>query len=442
MKKKIISAIMIFSLLSGLLIPIAAARGPSASGNTDYTIVNPYDCVDFDTWDYYKANLHTHSVASDGDFSITDFVGEYYKRGYDIIAMTDHGVINRGLNKPRKTNGIFNYFRKADPMSDADYERITSGSDRGGRGMTEVRGGIEINMAVLSKTHVNGYFTEYGQGVWGKENDYRTAPAMIEKQGGYSVLNHVGDWVNSNNFPERSHMDMYIAYFANIFNDFHSCLGMEIINNSDSVSRADRALWDELLQVVIPTGRNIIAFADDDSERMSDVGNSFEYFLLPKNTEDNIKSAMKQGNFFACSKYIKYTDGTPDFVGTGEVPLAKNIIVNQADNTIEVVPDSTRDCKKIKWIANGEVVGTDYKIDLNDIEDKLGCYIRFQLEGDGGVTYSQAFELKYDGRVDKPIPQENPFFKTEFGKMFLSIYHSIPFGIIQVIVEKIGLAFK
>ena len=54
---------------------------------------------------------------------------------------------------------------------------------------------------------------------------------------------------------------------------------MEIINNTDAVTRADRALWDELLQVVIPTGRNIIVFADDDSEYVSDVGRSFEYFF-------------------------------------------------------------------------------------------------------------------------------------------------------------------
>lgn len=429
------SAAVIFTAASPLVASYAA-------DGIDYTIVNPYDCVDWDNWDYYKANLHTHSNASDGDYSITEMVQLYYDRGYDILAMTDHGVINHGWNKPRKTNGVFNFFRKSEPMTDEDYKRITTGSDRGGRGMTDIRNGIEINMAVITKTHVNGYFTNCGQAVWGKENDYRTAVANVERAGGFTVLNHVGDWVNSNNYPERSHQDFYISYFANIFKDYKTCLGMEIINNSDNVTRADRALWDELLQVVIPTGRNIIAFADDDSERLSDIGNSFEYFLLPENNEGNVKQAMQTGNFFSCSRFQKYTDGTPDFVGNGEVPLVKNIKVDQKENTVELMLDESRDCKSVKWISNGEVFSTDTKIDLNDFEDKLGCYIRFELLGEGGATYSQAFELKYDGREEKEIPAMPAIFQSPLGDIFTKVIRSLPFGIIQFLVEKIEGLFR
>lgn len=435
--KKLIAGFLSATLLTVATAPVISAAVPE---DIDYTVVNPYACVDWDTWDYYKANLHTHSNASDGDLSITDMVSLYYEKGYDILCMTDHGVINYGWNKPRKTNGVFNYFRKCVPMSDEDYTRITTGSDRGGRGMIDIPQGIEINMAVLSKTHVNGYFTEYGQGEWGIENDYRTAAAKIDELGGYSVLNHVGDWVNSNNFPERSHWDGYIEYFANIFNDYRSCLGMEIINNTDNVTRADRALWDELLQVVIPQGRNIIAFADDDSEAIGDVGRSFEDFVLPANTVENVKQGMVNGNFFACSKFKKYTDGTPDFEGTGEVPRVSNIIVDENEDTIELVLDQTRDCSSVKWIANGEVVSNSLKVDLDELSDKLGCYIRFELAGEGGITYSQAFELKYEGRKDKPLPERSWIFDTTIGKAFMAVYHSLPFGLVQLIIEKVGLA--
>ncbi len=435
--KKVLSVLTCATLLFTVSSPLMSAY---AAGETDYTIVNPYDCVDWDKWDYYKANLHTHSVASDGDLSITDMVQLYYELGYDILAMTDHGVINEGWNKPRQTNGIFNYFRKAEPMSDEDYRRITTGSDRGGRGMIDITHGIEMNMAVMTKTHVNGYFTDYGQAVWGNENDYRSSVAAVDRYGGFTVLNHVGDWVNSNNFPERSHQDFYISYFANIFKDYKSCLGMEIINNTDSVTRADRALWDELLQVVIPTGRNIIVFADDDSEYVSDVGRSFEYFLLPENTEENVKEAMQTGNFFACSKFRKYTDGTPNFEGNGEVPLVSNIKVDQKENTIELTLDKNRDCSSVNWIADGKVISTDTKIDLNDYEDQLGCYIRFELMGEGGVTYSQAFELRYDGREakEKDIPDMPWILTGPLGDKFTRIIQSHGFGIVQFLVEKIA----
>ncbi|MGN0467236.1 MAG: PHP domain-containing protein [Acutalibacteraceae bacterium] len=428
-------------LMSAVMILSVFGISAFAEGQTDYTIVNPYESVDWDNWDTYKANLHTHCNASDGDPTLTEMVEAYYDAGYDILAMTDHGVINYGWNKDRETNGIFNKFRTVYPMDEETYQRITTGSDRDGRGMTDITGGIECNMAVLSKTHVNGYFTTYGQGVWGTENDYKSAPLAIEKAGGYSVLNHVGDWLNSNAFPERAHWDSYIAYFADIFTSCKTCLGMEIVNNKDIVTRADRALWDELLQVVIPTGRNIWVFADDDSELLEEVGRSFELFPLEVNDEQHVKEAMIGGSFFAASRFDK-TDKNNEFEGNGLVPLVKSIKVDQEANTLSVAVDPGRDCQKIEWIADGKVISTDYTIDLNNFEDELGCYVRFQLHGEGGVTYSQAFELQYDGRVEKPIPtQANAWLhNTRFGQIFNQIYRSLPFAILAFVTEKIGIA--
>ena len=438
--KKVLSVLTCATMLFTASVPLVSSY---AVDETDYTIVNPYDCVDWDKWDYYKANLHTHSVASDGDLSITDMVQLYYERGYDILAMTDHGVINRGWNTNRKTNGVFNYFRKAEPMSDEDYERITTGSDRGGRGMIDIKNGIEMNMAVFTKTHVNGYFTNYGQAVWGNENDYRSAVEAVERHGGFTVLNHVGDWVDSGRFPHRSHWNVYIAYFAGIFIDCPSCLGMEIVNNTDRVTRGDRELWDELLQVVIPKGRNIWAFADDDSEKLNEVGRSFEFFVLPENNEANVKKAMKDGNFFAASKYYKTTDGVGDFDGDGNVPLVTDIKVDQKANTITVATDPTRDCQVIEWIADGKVIATGNTIDLNDYEKDLGCYIRFQMKGSGGVTYSQPFELQYKGRIAKPVPSWALWvFKTEAGQKFMKFYHSHSFALGALIAEKIRILIE
>lgn len=427
----ILSAILLLSILS---------VGAFAYAETDYTIVNPYETVDWNTWKTYKANLHTHSTASDGRVDLPEMIGLYYDLGYDVLALTDHGVINHGWNKERKVYPPFNLFQKLTNMSDEDYERITTGADRGGRGMTDVTGGIEINMAVLSKTHVNGYFTEYGSGVWGKENDYESAPAAIEEAGGYSVLNHVGDWVDSNHYPERSHQDVFISYFANIFNKYHSCLGMEIINNTDNVTRADRALWDELLKVIIPKGRNIWAFADDDSEYVSDVGRSFEMMVMPENNLANVKTAMENGTFFACSKYARTEIGN-DFVGTGEVPLVTNIKVNQRQNTIELELDSSRDCNAVEWVYDNKVIATGTKIDLNDYEDELGCYIRFQLKGEGGITYSQAFELKYEGRTDYEIPLV-PFFDTKLGQVVRDVVKTRIVAIAAFVAEKIMNLFR
>ncbi len=434
--KKIISV-----LLAVLMIGSSVCVFADATVSKKYTVINPYENVNWENSETYKACLHCHTNASDGECDLSEWLGLYYDAGYDILAVTDHGVINNGWNKEKRTNGIFNGFKSVSPISDEDYIRITTGSDRNGRGMTDIKGGIECNMAVVSKTHVNGYWTTYGQGIWGTENDYETAPREIEKSGGYSVLNHVGDWVNSNNYPERSHNNFYINYFANILTKYKTCLGLEIINNTDNCTRADRELWDELLQVVIPKGRSIWGFADDDSEYRSEVGRSFELFPLTENTEENVKQAMISGAFFAASKYQKNPSRANEIEGDGLVPIVTNISVD--GNKITVECDKARGCDTIEWVADGKVIATDnsgsceYTLDLSEHENELGCYVRFVLKSAAhGVTYSQPFELRYEGRIDKEIP-DSPIPDNFIGRIFWLWYQRLSVTLIDLIGEKL-----
>lgn len=421
-----------------------------------YTIINPYEDVDWDKVDTYKACLHCHTTASDGDVDLLPWLELYYGLDYDILAVTDHGVISHGWNKSKKLNGIFNGFAECEPLTDEQYEAIQSGTypsetrTKKNRGMIDITGGIECNMAVVSKTHVNGYWSTYGQGIWGKENDYETAPKMIEKYGGYSVLNHVGDWVDSENYPGRSHEAFYINYLANIFCKYKTCLGMEIINNTDRVTRGDRELWDELLQVVIPQGRNITAFADDDSEEVSDIGRSFELFPLEECTEQTVKEAMISGALFAASKYQQNTKDVDEIDGDGDVAYVTNIETGNDCITInwkDTCDHEEADTWTVEWIADGNIIktseisdGTD-TINLRDYEDQLGCYVRFVIKNhDHGVTYSQAFELQYDGRVDKEIP-ESPIPDNILGKLFWFWYQRLGTAVVSLLREKILIKF-
>ncbi|MCQ2472444.1 MAG: hypothetical protein MJ147_10465 [Clostridia bacterium] len=439
--KKILSVILALVLLLTGTMTVAFAKT-----GTKYTVINPYQNVDWGNSETYKACLHCHTIASDGKCDINEWLGLYYADGYDIIALTDHGVINNGWKEKRRTNGIFNGFKTPTPLTEEQYNYYTNGTDRNGRGMIDITGGIECNMAVVSKTHVNGYFTTYGQGVWGKENDYETAPREIEKAGGYSVLNHVGDWVNSNNFPERSHKNFYIGYFADILTKYKTCLGLEIINNTDNCTRGDRELWDELLPIVIPQGRNIWGFADDDSEYPDEVGRSFELFPMSENTEENVKEAMISGAFFAASKYQKTTSRENEIAGDGLVPIVTNIKID--GNKITVECDKDRGCDTIQWVADGKVIKEDntgscsYTIDLGDYENDLGCYIRFVLKSDAhGVTYSQPFELQYEGRAEKEAPH-SILVDGFFSRIFRLWYQRLGVALLSLIGEKILAAMN
>ncbi|MFB3891039.1 MAG: CehA/McbA family metallohydrolase [Phycisphaerae bacterium] len=53
-------------------------------------LVNPFDLPG--RW--YKANLHTHTTVSDGTLPPAQRVAQYRDAGYDVLALTDHGVTN------------------------------------------------------------------------------------------------------------------------------------------------------------------------------------------------------------------------------------------------------------------------------------------------------------------------------------------------------------
>ena len=46
-----------------------------------------------ETGKYYKANLHTHTTVSDGQFSPEEIKRLYQEKGYSIVAYTDHEIL-------------------------------------------------------------------------------------------------------------------------------------------------------------------------------------------------------------------------------------------------------------------------------------------------------------------------------------------------------------
>lgn len=410
-----------FLIFTAVIITVLSHCIPCFASDVDYTVVNPYKNVKWESWQTYKANLHTHTTASDSKLTLTETVEAYYDAGYDILALTDHGVINNGWTEERETYGRFGDLHDCTPLSDDAYARITGGLDRNGRGMTDLTGGIENSMSVVSATHVNGYFSSWGTGIPGIENDYRTAAMMVEKTGGFSVLNHIGRWTKAYSDHSRSSEQSYLSYFSGILLDFRTCLGMEIVNRFDNMTGGDRVLWDNLLSICIPEGRNIWGFANDDTHNTSHIGNAFELFVMPSNTITNIKNCMTTGAFFACSKY-DYTDYENPTVGNGDVPRVASITVDDESDAITVLPLAGIDCSSIEWISNGVVISRDYTLALDAVSAKLGCYVRFVLKGAGGVTYSQPFELVYEGRDSAAVFSDNaePLFYLRLCKYLLA----------------------
>lgn len=374
-----------------------------------FKIRNPYQAVNWDTWGAYKANLHTHTTFSDGEVPLDEMVEEHYRQGFDIVALTDHGVINHGWAQKHKTVPVVNIItlgRKKRILTSERSRELHAGKGRGGRGMLDLQTGIECNTAVLNKNHICSYFAGYGQGVWGRENDFETALRKTENRGGVTVINHPGDWLHSSGDPQLAQEIGTVRFFGNLLVRYPSCLGIEVFNSRDRRTRHDRVLWDALLEYTLPLGRTVFGFANSDAHFFSVVDSMCNYFLLPPNyaptapdAQQLVRAAMQQGTFFAMGRRAHGELGD-DFVGEGAYPMVTRITVDEKAQTITI--GANEHTEKIAWIAKGEIIAHGNTLRLSAHAEKIGCYVRAQLTGPGGVCLTQPF-VTDTGRWQPPV---------------------------------------
>ena len=396
----ILSIVMVLSLMA--YIPSTAfAAAYDSIGEYDFKITNPYESVDWDTWKAYKGATHVHTVRSDGDIELDDMIEKYYSLGFQALALTDHGTVNYSWTKDQTRLSIFGYqyfsHGNIDELTEERYKEITTGADRGGDGMTEVPLGIELNGSSTAKCHVNSYYADCGHG--DLELDAKWPEDAIKKSqaaGGICHINHVGEWTEGRH-DINTYNDEFVTKFSKLFLNYSACIGMELVNTKDNRTHNDRYLYDETLKRTAPLGRNIWGFCEDDAHDFGDVANNAQYFVMPKNTQANIRTSMENGTFFACSKTAKTEAELGDgFEAQGEFPMISRVNVDDETNQISVNPYNAN---VVKMVADGKVIAEKkvkndndtITFDLNDYEDEINSYVRIYVLGDGGICYAQPF---------------------------------------------------
>lgn len=429
----------------------------------DYKINSTYENVDFGQVNYYKADFHSHTTLSDGNNPLPDMVERHYELGFDILAITDHGSTFYGYTDADHTrvmkvfglikNGIIdgtllsqngtaangNVYKVTENAAGDEFYSQTLADGSQGQQMLAVPYGNEQNPTSFNNAHVNTWFVDWGHGRVGGTSDYATPIKAIEKLGGLSVINHPGEYTNARD--EESSADAYnkdnlvynykITKFESLLLENKTCLGIDINSKGDSRTRYDRKLWDIMLQDIVPHGRSVYAFATTDAHNLDIVDSGYTVHLMKDNTSASLKANLAAGEFFAASKYVGNVDeqiavrdalvaqnnpqaakmiallnedletGEKFFAEPGTVtPKITNIAVDDAEDTITVTSENTL---LTRWIANGKVIAVGETIDLDDYSDQIGSYVRAEAYGEGGVIYTQAFTLEYDGA---PEPEE------------------------------------
>ena len=188
---------------------------------------------------------------------------------------------------------------------------------------------------------------------------------------------------------------------------FPTCVGVEIINKLDHESAADRILWDGILMQTMPQDRPVWGFADDDSHSRGAVGYAWNVFLMPNLSQENFRTVMETGEFYAVSR-VSRLDGINNVLPSGEntpnnggsrtefmlsqsTPSIVSIEVSERHGTITI---SGADYDVIEWIADGVVIATGGTLSLLEHQESVNSYVRAQLKSTTGITFTQPFGIR------------------------------------------------
>lgn len=365
-----------------------APAAQAASTGIDYQIDSPYASVDWN-WTQYKAGFHNHTTESDGGNTATEMLEQAYALGFNVYAMTDHNF----------TNTTWDRTDTAKAQSNPDYylttERMTqmnTGADRNGApGMIGTGDSNEQSV----KDHLNTFWTPgyLNPSNATLESKIATVDAMTGTPDPIMHINHPGRYYGGSNQTtgEAAANDpAKVARYVNLFEQYpDSLVGMEIVNKvSDGDSYSDRILWDNVLAETLPE-RNVWGFSNDDAHSTEALGYDYNMLLMPGLSEQEVYDTMKSGAFYSTALVAKRELGS-NFKGdrTQPAPSISNVTVDQSDDSITI---EGANYNTIEWIADGKVIATGNTLDLDDVSAEVDNYVRAQLIGDNGISFTNAF---------------------------------------------------
>jgi len=319
---------------------------------------NPYEAVDWEKFGQHKGNLHTHTTNSDGRHSPQEVIDAYHEEGYEILAITDHNHVTWPWE---------------------DYER-----DPEQLLMVAV-----VGNELSRHRHTNSLFTEYPEPIRSRStNNLSISLREVEELGGLTFLCHPGRYWNPR---DGAVDDGTLEFHAGLFKEYPNLIGFEIHNQGDRYPE-DRLLWDALLTEFMPR-RPIWGFANDDTHRASHVALNATIFILPELTLENVRLALIQGQFFSSTITTQSRDDR-DWKTT---PSIANIEYDRDAGTLTIearIAGEPAPQDAYTWIsANGKKVHEGNTIDLNNTDD-LDRYLRAEIKGPGGTTYTQPFGVR------------------------------------------------
>ena len=368
MLKKVLAAVLAATMLF-TCAPLAFSANEASDG---YTITNPYEDIDWATVNQYKTALHTHTNASDGDDTLIKSLERHYETGFDVVAITDHGISNTSWTESDanivtdvmsligKTDGnIVCAESKGTFENGTAYEMVYRNGDdylvtADGKEMLRIPYGIENN-ALSVNAHVNSWFAPFEYNL---PSDYHEAITGVDKAGGVSVINHPGEYTQARYelYQEDAYnrdnpvYNYYFNKFYGYIDKYDSCIGIDINSKGDGRTRYDRKLWDLMLAEAATEGSTVTAIASSDAHQLDKIDTGSIIVLAESKTSENIKNALLNGEVLPQSTCIanrdelaQIADGIKTYYGETELYNELTTLVAEYDAEREEIIKSNDD---------------------------------------------------------------------------------------------------
>lgn len=290
---------------------------------------------------WYKGNLHTHTLNSDGDSSPAEVTAWYRDHGYNFLLLSDH-----------------NRLTDAAPLN-AEYAV---------KDQFLLLQGEEVTDAYLkSPIHINAY----------------DLAAELQPQHGDSVVstiqNNVDTILAAKALPSINHPNYYWAVTAEDLLRVRNLSLMEVYNGHPTVNNVGgggfRSL-DEMWDVLLTAGRRIHGIAVDDAHHFKRIGKEFAnpgrgwiQVRAESLTPAAIRGAIEKGQFYA----------------TTGVKLA-DIQVSGAEYKIEIDPQPQEKFTTYFIGAGGKTLARSFSSSPSYQYAGAEKYVRARVESSFGLT--------------------------------------------------------
>lgn len=252
---------------------------------------------------FYKANLHSHSNLSDGKLSPSEMKEEYKKRGYSILATSDHDVLHCNY-----------YLTDEDFLVLTAYEiSIRSDDDPTPHAFRKV---VDLNLLAKEPHNMTqvGYHPE-SVAAWIRRekitqefaDNINYAGELRDMHYYVANMNKIIKTANETGYLVTLNHPMWSLMNYNDYANFEGLWAMEVYNHGCAAISGlsdSESVYDDILR----TGKNIFAVATDDNHNGAalDAANSdsFGGFIMVKSEKldyKNIIDALESGDFYASS---------------------------------------------------------------------------------------------------------------------------------------------